>query len=178
VIGNAFESASGAWRCTTGRVESRELTWTADRFSMPGSRGGVRKAMATKDRKLFVLVVDDDADVANAIAEQVRELGHQATVAFDATTAIQAVSSQPPDVVLTDVYMDGMDGYELIRAIRANGTPMLPIIAMSGGNKGYDTLGIAERLGADAVIKKPFRREELREILVQCLDGSPKPAGA
>jgi CheY-like chemotaxis protein len=94
-----------------------------------------------------VLVVDDEPAVADAIAEQVREIGYLAVVALDAHTAIQIAASSPPDIVLTDIYMSDMDGYELIRAIRANGIPVR-IIAMSGGQEGFDTLMIAEKLGA------------------------------
>jgi len=124
--------------------------------------------MDTENRQLIVLVVDDNTAAASAIAEQVRELGHQATVVLEAAAAIQSASSDPPDVVLTDIYMAEMDGYELIRAIRANGG-LMPIIAMSGGKEGYDTLGVAKRLGADAVINKPFRREDLGEVIDRCV---------
>jgi CheY-like chemotaxis protein len=115
-----------------------------------------------------VLVVDDEPAVADAIAEQVREIGYLAVVALDAHTAIQIAASSPPDIVLTDIYMSDMDGYELIRAIRANGIPVR-IIAMSGGQEGFDTLMIAEKLGADAAIGKPFRREGLGEVIARCL---------
>lgn len=115
-----------------------------------------------------MLVVDDEPAVADAIAEQVREIGYLAVVALDAHTAIQIAASSPPDIVLTDIYMSDMDGYELIRAIRANGIPVR-IIAMSGGQEGFDTLMIAEKLGADAAIGKPFRREGLGEVIARCL---------
>jgi DNA-binding response OmpR family regulator len=74
--------------------------------------------------------------------------------------------------------MADMDGLELIRAIRSNRVAM-SIIAMSGGAKeGFDVLGLAEKFGADAVISKPFRREELGEVIDRCLGRSPKPTSA
>jgi CheY-like chemotaxis protein len=128
----------------------------------------------TGDR-VMVLVVDDDAAAAEAIAEQVRELGHRVVVAHDAATAVQSAASHPPDVVLTDIFMADMDGIELIRAIRSNRIEMT-IIAMSGGSTdGYDVLGISQKFGADAAISKPFRRDELGQVIDRCLGRSPKP---
>jgi CheY-like chemotaxis protein len=122
----------------------------------------------------MVLVVDDNVEAAEAIAQQVRDLGHRVIVAHDAITAVECAASHPPDIVLTDIFMADMDGLELIRAIRSNRIEM-SIIAMSGGAKGgFDVLGLAEKLGADAVINKPFRREDLGEVMDRCLGRSPK----
>jgi CheY-like chemotaxis protein len=126
----------------------------------------------------MVLVVDDNVDAAEAIAEQVRELGHRVVVAHDAVTAIESAASRPPDIMLTDIFMAEMDGLELIRAVRSKRIDM-SIIAMSGVVKeGFDVLALAEKFGADAVISKPFRREELGEVMDRCLGRSPEPTGA
>ena len=66
-----------------------------------------------------VLVVDDNCDAAELLAELIRMCGHQVTVAFSGCTALQAFDACRPDVVLLDIGMPGMDGYEVALALRA-----------------------------------------------------------
>ena len=69
-----------------------------------------------------------------------------------------------PDLVLTDIYMESGDGYELIAALRERPEPV-PVVAMSAGRAGYDTLKAALHLGASAVIDKPFAGAGLVETI-------------
>ncbi len=82
-------------------------------------------------------------------------MGYRVVLAGNAAAAIRAMDVECPDLVLTDIYMDGGDGYELISALRKGGSA-IPVVAMSAGRAGYDTLISALHLGADAVIDKPF----------------------
>jgi CheY-like chemotaxis protein len=67
-----------------------------------------------------VLVVDDEAEVRQAIAELLMEEGHEVTVAADAAEALSRLRAGPaPDLVLTDLRMPGMNGWELATAIKA-----------------------------------------------------------
>ncbi|QBE66084.1 response regulator [Pseudoduganella lutea] len=66
-----------------------------------------------------ILIVDDNCDAAELLAELVRLSGYEVTVAFSGCVALQTVEAFHPDVVLLDIGMPGMDGYEVAQALRA-----------------------------------------------------------
>jgi signal transduction histidine kinase/CheY-like chemotaxis protein len=75
---------------------------------------------ATPGRGLRVLVVDDHRDAAESLADVVRMLGHEVEVAFDGESAIEAVRASPPDLVLCDIGLPGLSGYQVAEALRAD----------------------------------------------------------
>jgi CheY-like chemotaxis protein len=102
-----------------------------------------------------ILVVDDEPDL-RAIARRVLErAGHEVREAGDGQAALDLVGQSPPDLILTDIMMPLMDGYELIRRIQADpATAEIPILAMSGF--------YPRPLDADVrIISKPYRLREL-----------------
>ena len=79
-----------------------------------------------------VLVVDDEATVADALAAVLRKAGYTALTANDGTAALVVIGREHVDVVLTDLVMTGMDGATLIRWLRSDpGTEEMPVILMS-----------------------------------------------
>jgi CheY-like chemotaxis protein len=68
--------------------------------------------------QMRVLVVDDHKDAAESLADLVRMLGHEAEVAFDGETAVRRVTTNPPDMVLCDIGLPGMSGYQVAEALR------------------------------------------------------------
>jgi len=116
-----------------------------------------------------VLVVDDDVAVADSLANMLEGHGYEIIVANDVAAALRAVDASAPDVVLTDIYMPGTDGYQLIGALRSK-RQSLQIVAMSGGSAELDVLEFARKLSADAVIDKPFRYAELIALIGRCLE--------
>jgi CheY-like chemotaxis protein len=111
-----------------------------------------------------VLVVDDEEAVRDSLRELLSGVGYRVVLAESASAALRAVDSEQPDVVLTDIYMESGDGYELIRALRQL-PQAIRVVAMSAGRAGYDTLKAASHLGADAVIDKPFPGAGLVETI-------------
>jgi CheY-like chemotaxis protein len=111
-----------------------------------------------------VLVVDDEAAVRDSLSELLSGVGYRVIVAENARTALVQVDREDPDLVLTDIYMEMGDGYELISALRQRHAA-LPVVAMSAGRYGYDTLQAALHLGANAVIDKPFPGAGLVETI-------------
>jgi CheY-like chemotaxis protein len=83
---------------------------------------------------LRILVIDDNKPLADIFALALRACGHEVRVAYDGPSALQAAVMQPPDVVITDLVLPGMDGYELAKRIReqfaAQKRPVL--IALTG----------------------------------------------
>jgi signal transduction histidine kinase/CheY-like chemotaxis protein len=100
-----------------------------------------------------VLVVDDNRDSAESLAEIVRSLGHSAKVAFDGPSAIEYVRRESPDVVLCDIGLPGISGYEVARAIRAEAST-IKLVAVSGYAQPEDVKKAVEA-GFDAHVAKP-----------------------
>ncbi|ABB56886.1 response regulator transcription factor [Synechococcus elongatus] len=108
-----------------------------------------------------VLVVEDTASEMELITTYLRNSGYTVIGAADAKEALNKVSQFKPDVVVTDVVMPGMSGFELCRSLKKNPeTEKLPVIVCSSKNQEIDRLW-AMKQGADAYVIKPFQQEDL-----------------
>jgi two-component system response regulator MprA len=105
-----------------------------------------------------ILVVDDDPMVATTIQRVLRPEGYEVEVALGGAAALEQAAARRPDLVVLDLMMPGVDGLEVCRQLRANGTlPILMLTARSGTAdrvRGFDT-------GADDYLVKPFAYAEL-----------------
>ncbi|WP_242343364.1 PocR ligand-binding domain-containing protein [Anaeromyxobacter terrae] len=105
-------------------------------------------------RGRLVLVVDDNVDAADSLAELVQLFGHQTEVAYDGPTALAMARANPPDVVLCDLGLPGMSGYDVARALRAGGSNGVRLVAVSGYAQ-PDDLKRATDAGFDGHVAKP-----------------------
>jgi len=101
-----------------------------------------------------VLVVDDNRDAAESLAELVALFGHTVDVAYDGPSAIESIRNTHPDVVLCDIGLPGMTGYELARTVRDARGSGIRLIAVSGYAQ-PDDVKKAVDAGFDAHIAKP-----------------------
>jgi CheY-like chemotaxis protein len=114
---------------------------------------------------LRVLIVDDNRDAADTLALLLKLWGFQPLVAYDGPAALAVAAAQRPDVVLLDLSLPGMDGFEVARHLRQQpGSETTPLIAVSGYGQEGD-LRHTRRAGFDRHLIKPFEPEELRRIL-------------
>lgn len=107
-----------------------------------------------------ILVVDDTPDNCLLIQAILQDEGYQVELADSGKEALRLIEQAPPDLVLLDVMMPGMDGYEVTRRIRANpALPFMPILLTTA----YDQPSVAQGLdtGADDFIRKPVHFDEL-----------------
>lgn len=105
-----------------------------------------------------ILVVDDDKNICELLRLYLVKEGYDVTMAHDGAAALEAFDKLHPDLVLLDVMMPVMDGWEVCRKLRAKGDT--PIIMLTAKGETYDkVLGL--ELGADDYIVKPFAVEEL-----------------
>jgi CheY-like chemotaxis protein/Tfp pilus assembly protein PilZ len=116
---------------------------------------------SSRDKPLSVLVVDDDHSSREAAAKPFRDRGDHVRTASDGVDALAACLKAPPDVILSDVQMPRMDGWQLVRIVRSRPqlaqVPMLFLTRLRGEDerlKGY-------QLGVDDFVPKPSRPEEL-----------------
>jgi len=112
-----------------------------------------------------ILIVEDDSDLAENLAEIVEGLGHEVEVAATAERALELVRSKPFHGVITDFRLPGKTGIELIRELRASGIAA-PVVVVSAFMDFRMTEG-AEEAGALDVVAKPVDIERLVELLAE-----------
>jgi signal transduction histidine kinase len=116
-----------------------------------------------------ILVVDDSRDAAESLAMLLSLSGHQVTVAHDGDQALALAASGSPEVLLLDIGLPGMDGYEVCRRLREQGLTGALIIAMTGYGQERDRQRSKEA-GFDTHTVKPVELDHLMELLA----GPPK----
>ncbi len=118
-------------------------------------------------KPLRILVVDDDADNADSLAELFEIEGHDVTVAYNGETAVTAYSSEDFDIAFMDVMMPGMNGVESFLAIRR----LKPdaVVYMMTGYSVEDLLTQATENGAVGVLYKPFEPGDILDALTKVL---------
>jgi twitching motility two-component system response regulator PilH len=117
-----------------------------------------------------VLVVDDSAMIRLILKEYLSESGFQVVEAIDGVEAIAQIRSHPPDLVITDIVMPRMNGYELCRLIKSDPkTKGIPVMMCTTKNEDFDRYwGLKQ--GADAYIAKPYRPSEMMNAVRYLLE--------
>ena len=109
----------------------------------------------------LVLVVDDDAGLREFLRANLEVEGYLVREAGSADEGLEALDEEPPDLILLDVMMPNVDGWEMLRRVRErHGVESIPVIMFSG-KVDEDSAGAAEERGAQAFIGKPFDPEQL-----------------
>jgi two-component system alkaline phosphatase synthesis response regulator PhoP len=108
-----------------------------------------------------ILIVEDDHDIAALIAHYLEKAGYGSEIITDGAQALAAAKSTPPDLVILDLMLPGIDGLEVCKALRLDPrTAALPIIMLTArGEESERILGLDS--GADDYVVKPFRPNEL-----------------
>ena len=112
--------------------------------------------MAKAEKKKLVLVVDDQERVLRFIEIDLKLRGFEVATATSGQGALELAKALQPDIVLLDIVMPGMDGFEVLKKLRS--FTKLPVIAFSASVSNH---GEAIRLGASDFISKPFNVNEL-----------------
>jgi two-component system NtrC family sensor kinase len=121
------------------------------------------------EQPLNVLVVDDEEPVIRLIARLLHDLGHRSTVTLSGQAALAAISREPFDLVLTDVRMPGMSGFELLSAIRERDPDLAErVIFITGDTLSPTTREQLEQSGS-IYLPKPFSINQLESALRQLL---------
>ncbi|MEJ2691610.1 MAG: response regulator [Candidatus Thiodiazotropha sp.] len=116
-----------------------------------------------------ILIVDDNPLSRKLLNEMLRAEGFSVLVAASGGEALETIAKQRPDIVLLDVMMPEMDGFEVVRRLKANeATRSTPIIMVTA----LDDDGARKRLanaGVDSMLTKPIDRWELHSLLTRVL---------
>jgi DNA-binding response OmpR family regulator len=130
--------------------------------------------------KKNILVVDDNATIASIVREALKNEGYSVTCAHSGEEALDHLDGQTVDLIILDVLMPQMDGFEVLRRVKASPkTISIPVIMLTVNDKHDDVLE-AYKLGAECYITKPFRPRELihnvQLVLGRDKDAVRKPA--
>lgn len=116
-----------------------------------------------------LLIVDDEAKLLRAVAVDLRAEGYDVSTAASGAEALLNVAKSLPDLIISDIRMPGMDGYQLARRLRENPrTALIPIIFLSAKDTTADRIE-GFRVGVDAYVTKPFEPDELIAIIAGIL---------
>jgi CheY-like chemotaxis protein len=124
-------------------------------------------------QRVRVLVVEDNRDVAESLRDLVEAFGHEVQVARSGDAALSQARTSPPDVVLCDIGLPGMNGYDLARAFRSD--PALRharLVAVTGYAQAEDRREAAEA-GFDRHVGKPPDPHELERLLAAAVHVAP-----
>ncbi|SDE31232.1 response regulator transcription factor [Nocardioides lianchengensis] len=124
-----------------------------------------------------ILIVEDEARIASFVAKGLRAEGHLATIAGDGPTGLDHALSGDFDLMVLDIGLPGMDGFELLDQLRSQGSRM-PVIVLTARDSVTDTVSALEG-GADDYMPKPFRFAELiARIRLRLRQSQPGDGGA
>jgi two-component system response regulator RegX3 len=116
------------------------------------------KGEAMNDTPARILVVDDEPSITEFVSYNLRKEGFDVQVAADGATALELITSENFDLVIMDVMLPNMDGYEVVRRIRANHT--VPVLFLSARDTELDKV-VGLEIGGDDYLAKPFGVREL-----------------
>ena len=108
-----------------------------------------------------ILVVDDEAELSKAIIIRLKTLGYEVISAQDGQEGLEKAKNENPDLIVLDILMPKMDGYEVCRMLKFDEKyKSIPIIMLTARAKDIDKV-MGKKVGADDYITKPFETEEL-----------------
>lgn len=115
----------------------------------------------TSGRAARILVADDDPQARELLLALVESLGHEGMAVPDGQAALAAVRAEQPDLVLSDIEMPGLNGFDLCRRLKGDpATRLIPVVLITAIGEEHKAQGI--EVGADEFLNKPISRVELR----------------
>jgi DNA-binding NtrC family response regulator len=124
-----------------------------------------------------ILVIDDDRAVLSTVKLLLERAAHAVEAVDNSQAGLRLVETQGFDLLVVDIFMPGMDGFETMRRVH-QARPEMPVIVMSGqqfrsaSERGPDFLHMATKLGAISSLQKPFRPQELLAAVAKSLSDS------
>jgi len=114
-----------------------------------------------------IVVADDDPDILNIVSMSLEAMGHQVARATNGREAVDAVRAQRPDLVVMDLMMPEVDGYQATKELKSDpSTASIPVLALTAkAMRGDEEKG--RQAGVDAYITKPFRISQVMEVVNQ-----------
>ncbi|MEM7506154.1 MAG: response regulator [Pseudomonadota bacterium] len=120
-----------------------------------------------------VLVIEDEPNITSSLSFLLQRSGFDVQTEDDGKAGLAAVLADPPDILILDVMLPGMDGYQILERLRGEAkTRDLPILMLTAKGQQEDRQSALDR-GADLFITKPFANAEILEAVQQLSAGRP-----
>ena len=122
--------------------------------------------MSVLPERPLVLLVEDDREGRLLFTDWLRDAGFRVVTAHNGLQALERAFETPPDAILTDLHIPGIDGYELTRRLKSDArTRGIPVLAVTGYAPFTQDPSRADRAGCDAVLPKPCDADDLTSTL-------------
>lgn len=132
--------------------------------------------MAGPDEPML-LVVDDEPEINKLVARIFEKRGYRVTTALDGAEALAAVKRDRPDLIMLDLNLPKIDGWEVCRQLKSDpATKSIPIIMLTAAHANVDDAQIGLGLGADEYVAKPFVKAVLLHNVERLLGREPTEA--
>lgn len=119
--------------------------------------------------KKKILIVEDEPELLKLESILLASKGYEVKGVMDGPSALEAVASTKPDLVLLDIMLPGIDGYEVCRQIKANEATRHILVVMLTAKRSNEDLLKGEQAGADGYITKPFKSAMVIETIQRLL---------
>ena len=123
--------------------------------------------MDTIEKKLKALIIDDDPSHRRLAQVLFERGGFEVSVAQEGSDGVRQAMINVPDVIILDIMMEGLHGFEVCRMLRANSNLRHTAIIVTSGKSYKADIEKASELGADAYVVKPYSPKELIDLAVQ-----------
>ena len=120
------------------------------------------------ETNMRLLVVDDEPIVGKRLKQVFGKIGFEIETYTDSAVALAAIAEKPFDIVVTDLKMEGIDGIEVLKRVRAM-NPKTRVIIITG-YASPDTAELAQQEGVFAFLAKPFRLDELKQVIYRAME--------
>ena len=118
-----------------------------------------------------ILVIDDEPEICKMVTEFLFDAGYSASFALNGPDGLAMIKKESPSLVILDIGMPGMDGFEVMRLIREQ-FPALPVVVLTG-HRDTETVKKMVELGASEYLTKPIHLETLLDQFVRDMIGQP-----
>ncbi len=123
------------------------------------------KIQDSRKEGLKILAIDDEIQIVELIQLMLKEAGHEVISCSDSEKALEMIKNQDFDLVLTDLGMPGISGWEIARAVKEKNAS-IPVVLMTGWGAGYEGKDLSDKC-VDEVISKPFRLQNILDVLTR-----------
>ena len=124
------------------------------------------------ERRRRVLIVDDEPNIVLSLEFLLQQQGYEVSIARDGEAALAAAEERQPDLVVLDVMLPGLDGFEVCRRLRERSATLRILLLTARGRDVERVRGLEE--GADAYVTKPFSTRDLMKTVAELLGESPE----
>ncbi len=172
LIAQAFGRRVGAAAITTQLGTAGRESWLKVRTELKARQGttGMLRSRLSDRRTPLVQVVDDSLSMRKVLSSALEKAGYRVRTSKDGQEALETIQQSAPDLIIMDIEMPRMDGYELTALLKSRETYYNIPIVMLTSRAGLKHRQEAEKVGADGFLVKPYKEEELLQIVGTLLE--------